>query len=101
MRNYPPKQGLFDPQHESDACGVGFLCHLKGLASNRIISSGLQMLENMNHRGACGCEPDSGDGAGILMRMPDRFFRRVTTSLGIPLPAAGEYGVAMVFLPKD
>ncbi|HUB24964.1 MAG TPA: glutamate synthase large subunit [Tepidisphaeraceae bacterium] len=101
MSAYPPAQGLFDPQYESDACGVGFICHFKGRASNQIISKGLEMLENMNHRGGCGCEPDSGDGAGILMRLPDRFFRRVTAPLGIHLPPFGEYGVAMVFLPKD
>src|ERR1700683_2694617 len=100
MKGSPPAQGLFDPRHESDACGVGFLCHLKGKASNRIISQGLEMLENMNHRGACGCEPDSGDGAGILMKMPDAFLRRKAAELGFSLPEAGQYGVANIFLPK-
>src|SRR5271154_4329037 len=101
MKLHPPAQGLYNPQHEHDACGVGFLCHIKGKASNRIVSQALQMLENMNHRGACGCEPDSGDGAGILTRLPDKFLRRVTTAQGFSLPPPGEYGVAMVFLPKD
>lgn len=101
MNGVPPKQGLFDPQCESDACGVGFVCHLKGQASNRIVGQALRMLENMSHRGGCGCEPDSGDGAGILVRLPDKFFRRVTGVQGIHLPPPGEYGVAMAFLPKD
>src|SRR5271167_4604562 len=101
MKGYPPAQGLFDPSYESDACGVGFVCHLKGHASNLVVSQGLQMLENMNHRGGCGCEPDSGDGAGILTRLPDKFFRRVTSELGFSLPPLGEYGVAMVFMPKE
>src|ERR1700683_572132 len=74
----PAAQGLFDPTREYDSCGVGFICHLKGQVSNKLISQGLLMLENMNHRGACGCEPDSGDGEGILVRMPDKFFGRVT-----------------------
>jgi len=86
MNGRPSAQGLYDPRHEHDACGVGFLCHLKNQATNRIISQGLEMLENMAHRGACGCEPDSGDGAGILLRMPDKFLRRVTQPLGFTLP---------------
>jgi glutamate synthase domain-containing protein 2/glutamate synthase domain-containing protein 1/glutamate synthase domain-containing protein 3 len=101
MNGLPPKQGLYDPQFESDACGVGFVCHLKNQATNKVIQHGLLMLENMNHRGGCGCEPDSGDGAGILMRMPDRFLRRVTAPLGFKLPPPGEYGVAMCFLPRE
>jgi glutamate synthase (NADPH) large chain len=101
MTGHPLKQGLYDPAFEHDACGVGFICHLKNQASNRVVGQALEMLENMNHRGACGCEPDSGDGAGLLARMPDKFFRRVTGPLGIKLPAAGEYGVAMVFMPKE
>ena len=67
----PAAQGLYDPQFEHDACGVGFVCHIKGKASHAIVADALTMLENMNHRGACGCETDSGDGAGILVRMPD------------------------------
>jgi glutamate synthase domain-containing protein 2/glutamate synthase domain-containing protein 1/glutamate synthase domain-containing protein 3 len=101
MNGHPAKQGLYDPQFEHDACGVGFVCHLKNLASNKLVQQGLLMLENMNHRGACGCEPDSGDGAGILVRMPDKFLRRVTAPLGFKLPPSGQYGVAQCFMPKE
>ena len=97
----PPQQGLYDPAFEHDACGVGFLCHIKGKASNRIVLQALEMLENMNHRGACGCEVDSGDGAGILVSTPDKFFKREAMKWGFKLPKQGEYGVAMCFLPKD
>jgi glutamate synthase domain-containing protein 2/glutamate synthase domain-containing protein 1/glutamate synthase domain-containing protein 3 len=101
MRGYPPAQGLYNPQHEHDACGVGFICHIKGNASNRIVLQALEMLENMNHRGACGCEPDSGDGAGIMVRLPDAFLRRKCADLGLALPPLNQYGVANVFLPQD
>jgi glutamate synthase (NADPH) large chain len=101
MRGYPPAQGLYDPRLEHDACGVGFLCHIKGKASNRIILQALEMLENMNHRGACGCEPNSGDGAGILVHLPDGFLRRKCAELGFTLPPLNQYGVANVFLPQD
>jgi glutamate synthase domain-containing protein 2/glutamate synthase domain-containing protein 1/glutamate synthase domain-containing protein 3 len=101
MSAYPPKQGLYDPQFEHDACGVGFLAHLKGQASHRIVLQALEMLENMAHRGACGCEPNSGDGAGILIRLPDKFLRRKCAALGISLPPLGHYGVGNVFLPQD
>jgi glutamate synthase domain-containing protein 2/glutamate synthase domain-containing protein 1/glutamate synthase domain-containing protein 3 len=98
---FPSAQGLYDPQFEHDACGVGFLCHMKGQASNRIVLQGLEMLENMNHRGACGCEPDSGDGAGILVRLPDAFLRRKCAELGFKLPPLGQYGTGNIFLPQD
>ena len=101
IHGYPPAQGLYDPRFEHDSCGVGFVCHMKGKASNRIVTQALQMLENMSHRGACGCETNSGDGAGILALMPDRFFRRKCRERGITLPPFGQYGVGMVFLPKD
>src|SRR5580700_10382335 len=101
MRSFPPAQGLYDPRFEHDACGVGFLCHVKGKASNRIVLQALEMLENMNHRGACGCEPDSGDGAGILVRLPDAFLRRKAAALGFTLPPLNQYGVANLFLPQD
>jgi glutamate synthase (NADPH/NADH) large chain len=97
----PPQQGLYDPAFEHDACGVGFVCHIKGKASNSIVTNALEMLERMNHRGGCGCEPDSGDGAGILVRIPDPFFRAELDKKGIALPPYGLYGVATVFLPKD
>ena len=101
MHGLPPAQGLYDPALEHDACGVGFVCHIKGQASHGIVSDALQMLENMNHRGACGCEEDSGDGAGIMVHTPDAFLRRECKALGITLPAAGQYGAGMVFLPQD
>jgi glutamate synthase domain-containing protein 2/glutamate synthase domain-containing protein 1/glutamate synthase domain-containing protein 3 len=92
---------LYDPRFEHDACGVGFICHMKGKASHAIVSDALQMLENMNHRGACGCEVDSGDGAGILIKTPDAFLRAKCKALGFTLPPAGEYGVGMLFLSQD
>src|SRR4051794_41092151 len=97
----PRPQGLYLPEFEHDACGVGFLCHIKGKASNKIVDDALQMLERMNHRGACGCEPDSGDGAGILVKLPDKFLRREMKKQGVALPKAGQYGVAQIFFPKD
>ncbi len=97
----PKAQGLYLPEFEHDACGVGFVCHIKGKASKRIVESGLEMLERMNHRGACGCEPDSGDGAGIMVHIPDKFFRRELGKQGVTLPPKGNYAVSQVFLPKD
>ncbi len=101
MNGLPPAEGLYDPQFEHDACGVGFICHIKGQASHKIVSDALEMLENMNHRGACGCEEDSGDGAGILVKTPDSFFRRECKKLNVTLPPVGQYGVGMIFLPQD
>ncbi len=95
----PPKQGLYDPYYEHDACGVGFVAHLKGKKSHSIVRSGLQILENLEHRGACGCDPNTGDGAGILIQMPDKFLRREAAKLHIELPKEGQYGVGLVFLP--
>ena len=97
----PPAQGLYLPEFEHDSCGVGFICHMKGRASNKLVSDALQILENMDHRGACGCEPDSGDGAGILIRMPDAFLRRKCSELGFTLPKLGGYAVTQVFLPSE
>ena len=97
---HAPQQGLYDPQFEHDACGVGFICHMKGKPSHSIVTNALQMLENMNHRGACGCEEDSGDGAGIMVRTPDRFLRRKCAEVGIILPPPGQYACGMVFLPQ-
>jgi len=93
----PKKQGLYDPQFEHEACGVGFVTNIKGKKSHEIIRQGLTILENLDHRGAVGDEPNTGDGAGILLQMPDAFLRQVCASLGIELPAPGCYGVAMVF----
>jgi glutamate synthase (ferredoxin) len=97
----PGAQGLYDPRHEHDACGVGFVVDVKGRPSHDIVRKALQVLINLLHRGACGCEPNTGDGAGIILQMPDRFLRKVTAGLGIELPAAGHYGAGLVFIPAD
>ena len=101
MNGLPPAQGLYNPQFEHDSCGVGFICHIKGQPSHEIVSNALQMLENMNHRGGCGCEEASGDGAGILVRIPDSFLRAKCKDLGITLPRPGEFAVGTLFLNKD
>ena len=97
----PQATGLYDPSFEHDACGVGFVVDVAGRRSHRVIERGLQVLINLLHRGACGCEANTGDGAGILIQMPDRFLRKVTAPLGIDLPLTGRYGAGMVFLPRD
>jgi len=95
------KQGLYDPAHEHDSCGVGFVVDIQGRPSHAIVQKALQVLINLLHRGACGCEPNTGDGAGILLQMPDRFLRRECARIGFALPPAGEYGAGLVFLPRD
>jgi glutamate synthase (ferredoxin) len=95
----PPKQGLYDPRHEHDSCGVGFVADLKGRKSHTIIRQGLQILENLEHRGACGCEANTGDGAGILIQMPHAFLCEKTAKRKIELPEPGQYACGMVFLP--
>lgn len=114
----PSRQGLYDPQFEKDACGVGFIAHIDGKASHDIVRQGLEILCNLKHRGACGSDPDTGDGAGILIQIPDAFFRRQSceglllehqrkqhdhlftrSDASFELPPAGQYGVGMVFLP--
>ena len=97
----PPAQGLYDPRHEHDACGIGFVAHIKGHKSHDIIVKGIQVLINLTHRGACGCDPETGDGAGILIQIPHKFFARECARLGFTLPPAGEYGVGMTFLPVE
>src|SRR5262245_4352017 len=92
---------LLDPRTERDACGVGFVVNVKGERSHDIIQKGLQVLQNLTHRGACGCDPLTGDGAGILVQVPDGFLRRECASQRITLPAPGRYGVGMVFLPTE
>lgn len=94
-------QGLYRGQFEHDACGVGFIANIKGRKSHRIVADGLTMLERMNHRGACGCEPNTGDGAGILIQVPHEFFVNECRKLNIKLPAYSEYGVGLVFFPRD
>ena len=97
----PERQGLYDPRHEHDACGLGFIAHIKDRKSHQIVTQGLQILENLTHRGATGADPLHGDGAGILVQMPHRFLVRECARIGIELPDAGEYGVGMIFLPRD
>ncbi|KAJ4821312.1 NADH-dependent glutamate synthase [Rhynchospora pubera] len=93
--------GLYDPSFERDSCGVGFVAELSGEHKRETVSDALQMLERMAHRGACGCEENTGDGAGILVAMPHAFFREVTKDAGFELPQPGEYAVGMFFLPQD
>ena len=97
----PPAQGLYHPKTEHDACGVGFVAHIKGKKSHAIIQQGLKILENLDHRGAVGADKLMGDGAGILIQIPDTLYRDEFAQHGITLPPPGEYGVAMVFLPKE
>ncbi len=97
----PKKQGLYDPRNEHDACGVGFIAHMKGQKSHQIVRDGLFILENLTHRGAVGADPLMGDGAGILVQIPDRFFREEMAKQGVTLPKAGEYGVGHIFMPRD
>ncbi len=96
----PPAQGLYDPRNEHDACGVGFVCHMKGKKSHRIVADALQILENLDHRGAC-VEENTGDGAGILIQKPHKFLVKVAKAAGFELPAAGQYGVANVFTSRS
>ena len=97
----PPKQGLYDPAFEKDACGVGFVVNIKGEKSHAIVSQALTVLMNLDHRGARGAEANTGDGAGILLQIPDAFLRQKCADLEITLPAAGHYGVGMVFMSHD
>src|SRR6476646_4328887 len=98
---HPMAQGLYDPAYEHDGCGVGFVAHIKGRKSHSIVEQGLTILKNLTHRGAVGADPLAGDGAGILIQIPDQFFREEMAAGGLNLPALGEYGVGMVFLPKE
>jgi len=96
----PPRQGLYDPANEHDACGVGFVANVKGRKSHELVRQGLCILENLTHRGAVGADPSAGDGAGILIQIPDTFLREECNGLGISLPEAEFYGVGMLFLPQ-
>src|SRR5688572_30504454 len=98
---YPPKQGLYDPRFEHDACGVGFVVDIKGRRSHRILQQGIEVLRNLDHRGACGAEVNTGDGAGLLMQMPHKFLLEACKKARIDLPAASEYGCGIVFLPRN
>ncbi len=100
-RTLAASQGMYRRELEHDACGVGFVAHIKGKKSHKIIEQGLQILLNLDHRGAVGADPLMGDGAGLLAQIPDQFFREEMARQGVTLPPAGEYGVGMVFLPKE
>ncbi|MYC66540.1 MAG: glutamate synthase large subunit [Acidobacteriia bacterium] len=97
----PPRQGLYDPRNEHDACGIGFVANIKGRASHKIIEQGVEVLVNLTHRGACGCDPETGDGAGLLLQIPHGFFLKQAASHGFSLPDPGEYGVGMIFVAPD
>ena len=97
----PPAQGLYDPSHEHDACGVGFVVDLKNRKSHDIVRKAVQILVNLAHRGACGCEANTGDGAGILVQTPDAFLRQECDKLGIKLPPPGEYGAWSVLATSN
>ena len=92
-------QGLYDPSQEHDACGVGFVVNIKGIRSHKLVEQAFEVAVNLLHRGACGCEVNTGDGAGLLLQVPDKFLRREVEAQGFALPAAGSYGVGMIFLP--
>jgi len=94
-------QGLYDPRNEHDACGVGFIAHIKNRKSHAIVADSIKILLNLAHRGAVSADPLAGDGAGILLQLPDKLFRAEAKRLGFTLPPAGEYGVGMMFLPRN
>jgi glutamate synthase (NADPH/NADH) large chain len=98
---FPKAQGLYDSRNEHDACGIGFIANIKGKKSHEIVEQGLQLLVNLTHRGAVGADPKAGDGAGILLQIPDAFYRAECTTLGFDLPAIGDYGVGIFFLPQN
>ncbi len=97
----PAAQGLYDPRQEHDACGIGFVVNMSGARSHDIILKGIQILLNLTHRGACGCDPETGDGAGVMIQTPHEFFQKECDRLGFALPARGAYGAGMVFLPVE
>src|SRR5438874_12562553 len=94
------QQGLYRPEFEHDSCGTRFITNIDGHKEHRILHDAITMLENMEHRGACGCDPDSGDGAGVMVQLPHEFLMEECSSLEISLPEPGEYGVGMLFFPK-
>jgi glutamate synthase domain-containing protein 2/glutamate synthase domain-containing protein 1/glutamate synthase domain-containing protein 3 len=99
--NLPPKSGLYDPQFERDACGIGLVAKLDGVPTHEIVRQGIDILVNLEHRGACGCDPLTGDGAGLLMQLPHEFFAKESQKLGFSLPKPGHYAVGFLFLPND
>ena len=96
----PEAQGLYDPRFEHDACGAGFICNLNGQKSHDLIHKALEILVNLTHRGACGCDEKTGDGAGVLIQMPDAFMRQAADEAAASLPEAGAYASGLVFLPR-
>ena len=94
-------QGLYDPAQEHDACGVGFVANIRGERSHAVVHRGVEVLVRLEHRGACGCDPETGDGAGILIQLPDRFLRQEAATLGFALPEPGRYASGLVFLSQD
>ena len=100
-REHMQSTGLYDPSMEHDACGVGFVAHIKGQKSHAIVTQALKILENLDHRGAVGADKLMGDGAGILIQLPDALYRDEMAAQGVKLPPPGEYGVGLVFLPKE
>src|SRR5213083_87642 len=97
----PPAEGLYDPSLEKDSCGVGFIANIKGRKSHQIVSDAMNILCNLEHRGAVGADPRAGDGAGILVQIPHKFFANKVDKLGFALPKPGEYAVGQLFLPRD
>ncbi|MGD8810824.1 MAG: glutamate synthase subunit alpha, partial [Gammaproteobacteria bacterium] len=97
----PERQGLYDPRNEHDACGIGFVANIKGRKSHDIVRQGLQVLMNLEHRGAVGADPRAGDGAGILIQIPHEFFLGACSEAEIELPGVGQYGIGMIFLPRN
>src|SRR3954462_14700073 len=98
---FPRKQGLYDPANEHDSCGVGFVANIKGRKSHEVIDAGLQILVNLDHRGAVGGDPPVGGGGGCLIQIPDGLYRAWAEAAGVELPPPGKYAVAMCFLPRD
>ncbi|MBP8235205.1 MAG: glutamate synthase subunit alpha, partial [Rhizorhabdus sp.] len=99
--SYPQNQGLYDSRNEHDACGVGFIANIRGIKSNEVVQRGLEILLKIDHRGAVGADPLLGDGAGILIQIPDALLRGWAAGAGVTLPQPGDYAVAMCFLPRD
>ena len=96
-----PQQGLYDPQFEHDACGVGFIVHMNGQKSHELVEQALTILSNLEHRGACGAETNTGDGAGILLQIPHKFMNKVAAEENITLPEIGHYGVGFIYASPD
>src|SRR5579862_7592444 len=101
VMGFPHKQGLYDPRNEHDSCGVGFVANIKGRKSHEVVACGLEILVNLDHRGAVGADPLVGDGAGILIQIPDALLREWAKETGVTLPEPGKYAVAMCFLPRE